>query len=80
MNISIYDFMDVLRQVFSNTPWTVHLRQTCRRLRLISVWKDEPQENAGPVQANESFQLPYTRSPAGPLTYEGLSTSDEEQE
>ena len=80
MELSIYDFFDVLRQLFSHTPWNAHLKLTCRRLRLIAIWKDEPQEDAGPVQANGSFVLPYNRSSAGPLTYEGLSSSEEEEQ
>ena len=46
MEISMYNFMDVMRKVAADMPWQSHLRNTCRRMRIVSIWKDPPADAA----------------------------------
>ena len=59
MEISMYDFLDVLRQLFENFNCRAHLRHTCRRLRIVYLWKDPPtDEPIPPAPADETDIYP----------------------
>ena len=45
---TFFKFLDIIRSIVDNAKWASHLRNSCRRLRIVSVipgidsgWKDE---------------------------------------
>ena len=74
MELSAYSFMDVMRQVFELFTCRTHLRNTCRRLRIVYLWKEPPQdENTDQPDAVQNLELEANG-------YDDLSYSDLEEE
>ena len=59
MEISIYNFMDVMRKTLYAVDWSKHLRNTCRRLRVVFVWKEPPDE-VRHTQVQQDLGQPFT--------------------
>ena len=36
--------LDVFRQTLQNLDLTTHLRHSCRRLRVVHLWKEQPDD------------------------------------